>query len=80
MVGDEMILVNQHEAACLKLFGTDRFSHMAKKRFGDLIGIAIKPIVIDYLSDSDKEQKMIGRHGGMMPEEVRIPVLLFNEN
>ena len=78
MVGDEMILVNQHEAACLKLFGTDRFSHMAKKRFGDLIGIAIKPIVIDCLSDSNNEQKMIGRHGGMMPKEVRIPVLLFN--
>ena len=56
--------------------GLDRVQFFSTN--GDLIGIAIKPIVIDCLSDSNNEQKMIGRHGGMMPEEVRIPVLLFN--
>ena len=49
---------------------------VAKSRFGDFVGAALGPSVIHYRTGQDKKQPaFIGYHGGLTPEEMRIPLI-----
>lgn len=49
---------------------------VAKSRFGDFVGAALGPSVIHYRTGQDKRRPaFIGYHGGLTPEEMRIPLI-----
>ncbi len=48
----------------------------ATRRFGDFVGVARGPSVIHYRARQNEEQPaFIGYHGGLTPEEMRIPLI-----
>ena len=78
LLGDALAVVDQAEAAALGVFGPVPLSPLAQRRFGDLIGIALQPVTLAFHRNPNAAAaKQIGRHGGMTPAEVRVPVLVL---
>lgn len=49
---------------------------LAKRRFGDFVAVALKPCVIHYRAREDtKQPSFIGYHGGLTPDEMRVPLI-----
>ena len=75
--GDAMAVLSQDEAEALRLFGPEPLSSHARRRFGDYLGIALAPTSVAYFKSADSSGlKHIGIHGGMSPDEVRIPLIV----
>ena len=69
--------VTQAEAERVELFGPGGLSAFARRRFGDLIGVALRPATLELaLPLPPGKAPMRGRHGGMAVAEVRVPVSL----
>ena len=74
---EDFAFVTQAEAEELGLFGPAALSEFARSRFGDLVGVALQPATLELqqpLPAGKKAQR--GRHGGMAPAEVRVPLSL----
>ena len=76
--GGRMALLSQAEAEELRLFGPQPLSDFARRRFGDYVGIALAPFNLAYYVSADSTSlRHIGVHGGMCPDEVRIPLVVL---
>ena len=76
--GGRMALLSQAEADELRLFGPQPLSDFARRRFGDYVGIALAPFDLAYYVSADSTSlRHIGVHGGMCPDEVRVPLLVL---
>ena len=77
--GERMAVLSQGEAEELRLFGPGPFSDQARRRFGDYVGITLAPFSIAYYEAADAPGLgQIGTHGGMSPDEVRIPLIILD--
>ena len=78
LAGDRLALLSQGEAEELRLFGPEPLSALARRRFGDYIGVALAPFTLAYYESADATSlRHIGVHGGMCPAEVRIPLAIL---
>ena len=78
LAGDRLALLSQGEAEELRLFGPEPLSDLARRRFGDYVGIALASYILGYYESSDATSlHHVGVHGGMCPAEVRIPLVIL---
>lgn len=76
--GGRMALLSQDEADELRLFGPQPLSDFARRRFGDYVGITLAPFNLAYYaSDDSTSLRHVGVHGGMCPDEVRVPIVVL---
>ena len=76
--GERMAFLSRDEADDLRLFGPDPLGEQARRRFGDYIGIALAPFSVSWhKSADDPPLQHVGLHGGMTPDEVRIPLIVL---
>jgi hypothetical protein len=62
------------EAVARGLFGTRPLTPAARSRIGDLVLLPRENWYFHhYLSPQTKPLKIIGRHGGLTPEEMLVP-------
>jgi hypothetical protein len=69
---DSFSVVDSHDAAQAGLFGPGKHHPSLPDRIGDLIAIAKKDA---YLWWADKDNPLLGRHGGLHPDEMLVPFL-----
>ena len=78
LAGDRLALLSQGEAEELRLFGPEPLSDLARRRFGDYVGIALASFTLGYYESADAASlRHIGVHGGMCPAEVRTPLVIL---
>ena len=54
-------------------------SSTAKQRFGDFVGVALAPAVLHYRAHgATAKPEFIGYHGGLTPQEMRVPLIIAN--
>ena len=76
--GERMAVLSRQEAEDLRLFGPGPLGEPARRRFGDYVGIALAPISVSWHASADAPQlRYVGAHGGMTPDEVRIPLIVL---
>ena len=73
--GDRMVLLSVDEAERMELFGPGPFGPVARRRFGDYVGIAFRAATLSY----HPPEKPLGHlhvavHAGLSPEEMRVPL------
>jgi hypothetical protein len=69
----DFALLTVEEADGLRLFGPDAMSTETKRRLGDYVAIALEPRTLGLRP----ERPMVGFHGGLMPDEVRVPLVVL---
>ncbi len=70
--GDRFALLTVDEADGLRLFGPDPMSPETRARLGDYLGVALAADTLSLPPDTP----MIGFHGGLLPDEVRVPLVI----
>jgi hypothetical protein len=70
--GDRFALLTVDEADELRLFGPEPMSPETRARLGDYLGIALDDDTLSLPPDTP----MIGFHGGLLPDEVRVPLVV----
>ena len=76
--GKDFALLSIDEVEELRLFGLEPLSSIARGRIGDAIAFTAAPRVLVYGSANDRSGPAVmrGFHGGMAPEEMRIPLVV----
>ncbi|MCO5165471.1 MAG: alkaline phosphatase family protein [Planctomycetes bacterium] len=76
--GDAFALLTIDEAADLELFGPGPFTSTARARVGDFVALSGGPDVLLYRPGPEPTgtEKLVGYHGGLLPAEVRIPLVV----
>ena len=70
-------LLALEEAEEAGLFGPGEIGANLRTRFGDYVGVAKDEAIIGYLNPNEPEGKItIGRHGGLSPDEMRVPLIV----
>jgi len=69
-------LFTTEQLARKELFGPVPFSEKAALHWGDLVGIATRVAVLNYIPPGGKPVVHRAVHGGLRPGEVRIPLFL----
>ena len=70
-------LLALEEAEEAGLFGPGEIGANLRARFGDYVGVAKEVAIIGYLNSNEPEGKVtIGRHGGLSPDEMRVPLIV----
>jgi hypothetical protein len=72
--GESFDLLSTEEAAAIGLFGPE-VTAPARARIGNFVGVASGQDVIFYEPD-ESLRTMKGTHGGLTPDEVRIPLIV----
>jgi hypothetical protein len=72
--GDRFALLTNEEAETMELFGPVALSDETRRRIGDYVGIALADDVLMY--EPKQDDKLRGHHGGLTPDEMRIPLVL----
>ena len=76
--GDRMAVLSRDEAEAARLFGPEPLSDHARRRFGDYVGVTLEPLSVAYYASADSSGlRHVGIHGGMSPDEVRIPLIVL---
>ena len=76
--GGRMAVLSQGEAEDLRLFGPEPLSDFARRRFGDYVGITLAPFTFAHYASTDATSlRHVGVHGGMCPDEVRVPLVVM---
>ena len=76
--GGRMAVLSQGEAEELRLFGPEPLSEFARRRFGDYVGITLAPYILAHYASADSTAlRHVGVHGGMCPDEVRVPLVVL---
>jgi hypothetical protein len=76
--GSDFVLLVSSEADSLGLFGPEKMSSVARRRFGDYVGLALSPVVIHYASHRAPLPQTVyaAQHAGLTPEELLIPLVV----
>jgi predicted AlkP superfamily pyrophosphatase or phosphodiesterase len=78
--GDRFALVPMGEAERMHLFGPYGFEGVARGRFGDYAGVALKPVTMHYVVPQAvtgvQKPPFVAQHAGLSPEEMWIPVIV----
>lgn len=72
---DDFALLTVDEVDALQLMGPSPLSDETRRRVGDFAGIAMTHAVLLY-DPSDDLRALRGHHGGLSPDELRIPLIL----
>jgi hypothetical protein len=73
--GDRVALLSPDEVESLRLMGPGPLSPVTRSRLGDLIGFSARGEGVVYAPDTEVAA-MKGFHGGLSPEEVRVPLIV----
>jgi hypothetical protein len=73
--GEQFALLSAAEVFDLGLLGPPPFSEAGRSRLGDFMALSAGYDALVYATDVGMTQ-MIGFHGGLSPEEVRIPLIV----
>ncbi len=75
--GERFALLSSDEAAGLELFGPFLAAE-TRARIGDFVAIALEPAILLYGPPVHhrEEAAMRGYHGGLMPDEMRVPLVV----
>ncbi|MBX3470122.1 MAG: alkaline phosphatase family protein [Planctomycetes bacterium] len=76
--GEAFALLTVDEAAELELFGPGPFTPTARARVGDFVAMTGGPDVLLYRPGDAPTgtEKLVGYHGGLLPAEVQIPLVV----
>jgi hypothetical protein len=74
--GELFALLSIDEVERMRLLGPDPLTVLARRRFGDYIGIAPKPASLGYVPPGFAEPKHLGIHAGLSPGEMFVPLVL----
>jgi len=75
--GRRMALLSVDEVQRLKLLGPGPLSVLARRRFGDYLGVALDPVTLKYYSPgSVPANDHVGFHAGLTPQEMRTPLIV----
>jgi hypothetical protein len=79
--GHSMRLLSVDEAAAMHLFGPEAFTKIARGRFGDFVGIAIRNATLHYVPHQvapvDKPREpYLAQHAGLSADEMRVPLVI----
>ena len=70
-------LLPLEEAENEGLFGPGELDSNLRPRFGNFVGIAKEDAILGYLRPGESlAETHIGRHGGLSPEEIRVPLII----
>ncbi|MFW6260069.1 MAG: hypothetical protein ACOC6J_00660 [Spirochaetota bacterium] len=69
-------LYTPEELAERGLYGPNPLSDAMRLHLGDLVGIATQPALFEYVPAGRSPVPHIGVHGGLRPDEMRVPLLL----
>jgi hypothetical protein len=72
-LGREFHVLDSQEALRAGLFGGGKPAPEAQYRIGDLVAL---PHGQKFLYDEDDAPRMQGRHGGLSPQEMLVPLLI----
>jgi len=70
--GEEFALLPSGEAAAARLFGAAPLSATARARLGDYVAVPLATTTFSYR----QETPMLGYHGGLHPDEMRVPLVV----
>lgn len=73
--GEAFALLSTAEAEMLRLFGPEPFDEWTRARVGDYICLSAGRDVLIYRPETGIE-RMVGFHGGLLPDEMRVPLIL----
>jgi predicted AlkP superfamily pyrophosphatase or phosphodiesterase len=71
--GDHFLLITPDEAEKMKLYGPELLTKKCRSRLGSFIAVAESPAAIEYVPKDREAKKHKGFHGGLHPDEMRIP-------
>jgi hypothetical protein len=75
--GDRFSLLSTAEAQAIELLGPGTMSDLARRRFGDFLGIPRRPATLTfYPRGKIPATDDLGTHSGLTPDEVRIPMVV----
>ena len=74
--GAHFALVTPDDAEDLALFGPVPLSPVLRRRLGTYVGIFREPSAVYTLLGGAQGPVFVGMHGGLTPEEMRIPLIL----
>jgi hypothetical protein len=75
--GDRMILLPTAEAERMQLFGPGPMSPVARRRFGDFIGIPFKPATLAFHPPGKPLGNVyLAVHAGLSPQEMWVPLCI----
>lgn len=76
--GQAFALLTIDEAAELELFGPGPLTDVARARLGDFVALSSGPDVLLYRPGPEPTgvEKLVGYHGGLLPPEVQIPLVV----
>lgn len=74
--GEQFALLSIDDAEAEHLFAPDQIAEEARARLGDFIAVALGDAVLLYEPVADL-MAMKGFHGGMTPDEMRIPLIVI---
>jgi hypothetical protein len=57
-------------------YGPVPLGRSARLHLGDLVGIAVEPTLLEYVPAGRDPVPHVGVHGGLRPDEMRVPMLL----
>ncbi len=58
------------------LLGKTEMSATAVANWGDVVGLSSQPVVLEYTAENHKSVGFTGFHGGLLPDEIRVPLFL----
>jgi hypothetical protein len=74
--GDRFLLLSTDEAEALHLFSPGRLDPEARRRLGDYVAISVDASVLLYAPAGSALAEMEGFHGGLLPDEMLVPLIL----
>ena len=74
--GRDWALLRRQEFEALELFGPGPIAEHAASRIGSHIAISAEAKIITFGEAGNPQDKLIGHHAGLRPEEMEIPLLL----
>ena len=74
---DAFVLLSLDEVEELRLYGPMPLSPEMRRRLGTFVGISPRPTSLEYVEQGAEPLSFTGVHGGLRPDEMRVPLYLL---